>query len=138
MSNWKYYDPREMTPQEIIDASVSHVISQGKPCIDENTGTCVYRRHGGLQCAASIFISDSEYKEKWDMEIDGVPFFEAIGKVTNPPESKKIGLITKLQQMHDDTANMQVSDEEFIKMYKEHCIDAIPEIGYTVPSIVYE
>ena len=137
MSNWKYYDPREMTPQEIIDASVTHVINQGKPCVDNN-GTCVYRRHDGFQCAASIFISDGEYKEKWDVDILGVTFFDVIKTVENPPEAKKIKIIGKLQAMHDAIAELAVSDAEFIEMYKRHCIDAIPEIGYTVPSIVYE
>ena len=48
-----------ITPQEIADTVVTHLIRQGRQALREN-GRCAYRTETGLSCAVGCLLSDEE------------------------------------------------------------------------------
>ncbi len=91
-----------MTPQEIFDTVVDHLLSQGKPSI---SGVCRYRSDDGLKCAVGVLIPDSEYD--FEMEhsvIDAEPSNHPtpIQKWAQLRYPNDLKLLTRLQRLHDD------------------------------------
>ena len=111
--NWKYVDPRPLTPLQIFDASVKHILEQGKPSVSSN-GSCAYRTECGLQCGASIFISDDEYSEG----CEGLPasFLPEECDVLSDVKPKQILAIEAAQSCHDTALTPR---GDFITNYKQ-------------------
>lgn len=84
------------TAQQVFDQVRDHLLRQGKRShLRAGHGTCAYRSHDGLQCAAGCLIGDDEYvtameSRRWDGVVaDG-----------HAPEHHA-GLIGDLQFVHD-------------------------------------
>tara|TARA_Y100001973_G_C5169022_1_gene317898 strand:- start:328 stop:729 length:402 start_codon:yes stop_codon:yes gene_type:complete len=119
MSKWKYVDPSDLDLQGLFDASVNHVLEQGIPSIDTVKRTCLYRHPEGLQCAASIFISDEEYKTT----MEHCPF--TLHMVNCELQDSEIKLIRLLQRAHDDAATDAIFDminSDFLTNYKKYVV----------------
>jgi hypothetical protein len=50
--------------QKAYETIRAHLIQQGRPAKDLQTGSCFYRAEGGLKCAVGCLISDEAYNEK--------------------------------------------------------------------------
>lgn len=88
------------TEQEIFTQAKNHLLKQMKKSEEGSFGKCVYKNKEGLKCAAGCFISDEEYKEKFE----GKNWFTVCD--LNGIEKHKL-LIYKLQYIHD---NKKVED----------------------------
>jgi hypothetical protein len=87
-----------VTNQEIFDKVAKHLLAQGAQALSPQTGACKYRA-GGLACAVGCLIPDEEYS----LALEGLTVKELVGKGLLPPSlgGVDIGLLTKLQQVHD-------------------------------------
>jgi hypothetical protein len=90
-----------MTPQEIFDTVIAHLLQQGK---QSKSDVCLYRSDDGLKCAIGALIPDSEYDP--DMECSIVhPFYYSHPTTiqswaqSNYPNDLK--LLNRLQRLHD-------------------------------------
>jgi len=91
-----------MTPQEIFDTVVDHLLSQGKK---SSVDVCMYRTSTGLKCAVGILISDSDYDS--DMEfsaVDSLYSSQPIGiqEWAQQKYPHDLKLLTRLQRLHDN------------------------------------
>lgn len=59
-----------LTLQEVFDKVVSHLRTQGKKSMNEDS-ECLYRGPGGLKCAAGCLIEDEEYRKDFEGSIIG-------------------------------------------------------------------
>lgn len=82
--------------QRAYETIRAHLIKQGKPAMDEATGSCFYR-HNGLMCAVGCLIKDEAYSvaledmtpdadivqdalkaSGWSFDDDGLDFLRAV------------------------------------------------------------
>jgi len=91
-----------MTPQEIFDTVVDHLLSQG---MKSSVAVCMYRTSTGLKCAVGILISDSDYDS--DMEFSAVDSLYSshptrIQEWAQQKYPNDLKLLTRLQRLHDN------------------------------------
>ncbi len=56
-----------MNDQEVFDKVARHLLTQKrKSLVKDDSLSCMYRSHDGLQCAAGCLIPDSIYKERME------------------------------------------------------------------------
>ncbi len=91
-----------MTPQEIFDTVVVHLLQQGK---QSKSHVCLYRSDDGLKCAVGALIPDSEYDPA--MEFAVIYPFHCSNSTpiqswaqSNYPNDLK--LLNRLQKLHDN------------------------------------
>jgi len=92
-----------MTPQEIFDTVVAHLLQQGK---QSKSNVCLYRSDDGLKCAIGALIPDSEYDPAMEFAVveDHYPsqpasVIQAWAQSNYPNDLK---LLNRLQRLHDD------------------------------------
>jgi hypothetical protein len=89
-----------MTNQEIFDKVVNHLLTQGKPAMED--GRCKYRAAGGLRCAVGCLIPDGVYRPSFEgISVDSVPILLALSEVGIPRNGDTTELLRKLQRTHD-------------------------------------
>lgn len=90
-----------MTPQEIYNTVVSHLLAQGEPArIVDNTGAqCMYRTPDGKKCAIGVLIPDADY----DPAMEGLPVLQLLDLAIDSlaPYREHVGLLQGLQRAHD-------------------------------------
>jgi hypothetical protein len=88
-----------MTPQQIFDTVVRHLLEQGEPCIDAS-GKCRYR-YNGKMCAIGVLIPDDVYNT--NMEHHPVrQLVEGEWQSSLPAFFRdNLDLLRSLQQTHD-------------------------------------
>jgi hypothetical protein len=93
-----------MTPQEIFDKSVEHLLGQNEAAL--TNGVCRYRASSGLACAVGCFMTDDEYAvitEGGDAERACEQIKEATERYPAwGNTSWKRQLLAALQDVHDD------------------------------------
>ena len=90
--------------QEVFDASVRHMLAQGRPAVDDVEG-CSYRTKGPgpvLKCAAGCLIADEDYRS----DFEGKPVREIEDHPNLAWMRPYIGLLTDLQCAHDCPDNV--------------------------------
>lgn len=90
----------EATAQEVFDAVATHLLTQNKKAIDEDTLTCRYRGANNTKCAAGILISDSEYRP----DVENLSMVGAFNLIMENLTTKAIpheSLLLELQSCHD-------------------------------------
>ena len=116
----KFFDVTTMTAQEVFDASAKHILAQGRPSIEPDSGLCLYRCDDGRMCAAGIFISDDVYRAEYHEE-------QSWGHLVSlyPAEFpyQHHDLIMALQEAHDWSGGQSggggSNAETFIRLYKD-------------------
>ena len=89
----------QATEQEVFDQVATHLLRQRKVSRNPETQMCAYRGADGLKCAAGCLIGDDEYSSAMEnLEWDQLEMQKQ--RFTVPEEH--IGLITDLQQVHDN------------------------------------
>ena len=88
-----------MSPQEIFNIVVQHLISQGKRATD-TSGTCQYHAPNGTKCAVGCLIPDNYYTT----EMEGCTAYE-ISEYLPKNLQDNIELISGLQSIHDIQSN---------------------------------
>lgn len=93
-----------MTLQEIYDAVVLHLATQGRPAMDED-GNCLYRGPGKTKCAVGCLIPDEMYDPVMDSGGGKSITDLVLHKQYSLPEYFYVGeveeLLTDLQAAHD-------------------------------------
>ena len=89
------YNLKEMTAQEVFNASAKHLLTQNKTSANHG-GSCRYR-YGDLKCAAGIFITETQYEFK----MEGIAW-DDLTKLCNFLDSQHTSLICELQEIHDN------------------------------------
>lgn len=106
------------TKQEVFDAVVKHLLTQGQQSIDKNGWNCLYRNDNGLKCAIGALIPDSMYKSS----MENVPVAVLISNGEIPElfdESIPAVFLRQLQNIHDlkHPSQWKKSLEEFATVY---------------------
>ena len=83
--------------QQVFDAVVTHLYTQGKPSVSEN-GDCCYRSPDGLMCAAGIFLEDDVALKNQSATWRGIVD-------SGLAKENHIELINNCQSAHDDAAH---------------------------------
>lgn len=93
-----------MTPQEIFDKVVTHLLTQNARSFSTELQSCMYRNEYGMMCAVGCLIKDDVYFEEIEknpvgaMIIDKVLIKSGIPIDTDPVYEC---LLLNLQQLHD-------------------------------------
>jgi len=104
----------EVTAQEVFDYVTSKVVEQGKPSIDLDRDSCMYR-NGDLCCAAGHLLPDSVDTKLWDLK--SLTWTILVEKELVP--SNHVELIVELQSAHDNSAWRCNSDHgRFVELVK--------------------
>lgn len=86
-----------MTPQELFDKTIAHLIFMSGPCIRPEDGQCMYRGEGGTRCAAGFWVPD----DRWVPEMEGQVISSYAGHLSNEA-APHVRLISDLQhEVHD-------------------------------------
>ena len=94
-----------MTLQEIFDRTAAHLLTQRAAAERRHApGAPAYRGHGGLKCAAGIWIADEHYSEAMEgmnvLEPQVDAALRLSGFPTDNEQAKR--LLFALQNVHDD------------------------------------
>lgn len=90
------------TKQDVFDAVVRHLISQGRPAIDEN-GSCRYRTASGLSCAVGGIMSDEVYEP--DLEHTAICSLINAGRIPKWRKKDFSAILADLQRVHDNLSS---------------------------------
>ncbi len=126
-----------MNKQEIFDKVATHLFTQGKPAIEDQT--CKYRDSEGNSCAVGCLIPDEMYTPKLDdfnlysklpMDKQGTGIRQHLDNNVIPlPDfinSENLNLLIALQSVHDDGAYWEDNLEMKIalkRVAKSYCLD---------------
>lgn len=101
---WDLSAHTALTPQEIFDRVIDHLLTQGKPARQKNA--CLYLTDDGLKCAVGCLLTEEQARE-WDSRENGssLGFIMQADDLKHPPaqwmRDSEI-LLRQLQQLHDD------------------------------------
>lgn len=84
-----------MDSKEIVNVVRQHLMAQGAK--SEDADMCKYRGPNGLMCAVGVLIPDDRYNKS----LDYGSFTNLIDAALSAGLSEHIGLLGKLQNIHD-------------------------------------
>lgn len=109
--------------QDILEASVMGIASQGGPSYSHDVKACAYRGPHGRKCAIGQLIDDAYYSSEFNFDAVSDPFvLEAIESTMDikiQSTSTLFGFLKRLQKTHDSSSYQYnpyynaVTDEEF-------------------------
>lgn len=108
-----------MTPQEIFDSAMRHLIAQPRMAgtiKDAGYASCAYRMNNGDKCIVGAFIPDCDYRKEMDLYGDVTNLVSELERRDELPPSmvwmmSSLDILTDLQNLHDNIANWQNRDE---------------------------
>jgi len=120
----------QMSEFEVVFTSVKHVLANGRPSIDEDTGLCKY---SGIGCGAAPFIKIEHREMPYDEVGEGITVSTAWRGlvVAGLAPEKHSRLICILQNAHDSSAQavarLLMGVEGFVESYKFEISRLLPE-----------
>lgn len=116
--------------QYLFDKSYNHIMTQGEPSFDANSGYCQYHSDNGLQCAAGPFIV------KYSEGMEEKDFTEVVEHFTldyfDPIAFKHSDFVGLLQKCHD--LNRKKHGNAFITAFQRDMEKVAYEHGLTAPE----
>lgn len=117
-----------MTEQEIFNAAVRGLASQGfERCVAEN-GNCVYNGPDGRHCALGWVVPE----EDRHLLIEGTsPYHLSVGLISTVRGNDDISLnfLASLQQAHDKAANAEKVKQNLRNFGREHDLELPEELA---------
>lgn len=96
-----------MTPQEIFDKAVKHVLMMPDRAVNPKTGACKYRTEDGRSCIVGGIMPKKTYR-KW-MDNGDQTAIDNLMKANGPHFPKwmrdNVNLLSRLQTVHDRETN---------------------------------
>jgi len=118
--------------QEVFDYSVSKVIEQGAPALQN--GSCVYRAMNGSKCAFGHLIPDSLYHPRFEGAGTGSLLVQGIDNIRYTPKLaaslwEHRVLISKLAKAHDNAGYIHA--DNFLLRFRERAEEIAENQGLT-------
>lgn len=91
-----------MKRQDAFNIVWNHfVVNKGKPSVDRDSISCLYRGEAGAKCAIGVLLPDKNYEKS--LEGEELEFVASL--IPGLRVKENLGFLRQLQQAHDDASD---------------------------------